>query len=172
MKELVQAAGPDYVGVCLDTGNPMLVLEDPLQTVEVLGRYAVTSHVRDSVLYEDEGGAVFQWVALGDGNVAIERVIGEFRRRCPGVPVNLEIITGRPPAALPYLNPGYWNGFENVKARDFARFVALARAGEASRARPTHDPNDPAHQKGDLVRSLAWFRMQRLQAPASPAQRA
>jgi sugar phosphate isomerase/epimerase len=162
MKYLVEQAGPDYVGVCLDTGNPILVLEDPLQTVETLAPYTVTTHFRDSVLYQNERGAVFQWVALGDGNVGIEGVIREFRQRCPGVPFNFEIITGRPPAPLPYLEPAYWKGFEDVPARDFARFVALARRGDASLARPPHNPNDPDRQKADLNRSLAWLRKKSL----------
>ena len=36
MRYLIEQAGPDYVGVCLDTGNPFWVIEDPLQTVEIL----------------------------------------------------------------------------------------------------------------------------------------
>ena len=158
MKRLVEQAGPDYVGVCLDTGNPILVLEDPLQTVEILAPYAVTTHFRDTVLYAGDRGAVFQWVALGDGNVAIDGVIREFRRRCPHVPLNLEIITGRPPADLPYFEPEYWKGFDKVSAADFARFVGLARSGKAALARPPHNPNDPERQKADLLRSLDWFR--------------
>ena len=43
MRYLVEQAGPDYVGVCLDTGNPILVLEDPLETVEILAPYALTT---------------------------------------------------------------------------------------------------------------------------------
>ncbi len=155
MKYLIEQAGPDYVGSCLDTGNPMLVLEDPLQTVEILAPYAVTSHFRDSALWPHERGAVFQWTALGDGNIGIGRVIQAFRQRCPHAALNLEIITGRPPAILPYLEPDYWKGFEKVKASDFARFHALAKPHAAV---PPHNPNDPELQKTDLNRSLTWLR--------------
>jgi sugar phosphate isomerase/epimerase len=157
MKHLIEQAGPDYVGVCLDTGNPMLVLEDPLATVEILAPYAATSHFRDSGIWPHERGAVYQWMALGDGNVAIDRVIREFRQRAPQAPVNLEIITGRAPAPLPYFEPDYWKGFEKVKAADFARFAALARNGKPTMARPPHNPSDPEMQKSDLKRSLDWL---------------
>ena len=56
------------MGACLDTGNPMWVMEDPLLTLEVLGPYTVTTHIRDSVVFEHPRGAAAQWVALGDGH--------------------------------------------------------------------------------------------------------
>ena len=102
MRALIEQAGTDFVGCTLDTGNPMEVLEDPLETVEVLGPVAVVSHFRDSVLWEHPRGAAFQWTAMGDGSVEIERAVKRFVEIAPGVPVVLEIITGRPPAVLPY----------------------------------------------------------------------
>ena len=51
------------MGACLDTGNPMWVMEDPLLTLEVLGPYTVTTHIRDSVVFEHPRGAAAQWVA-------------------------------------------------------------------------------------------------------------
>jgi len=157
MKHLVEQAGPDYVGVCLDTGNPILVLEDPLQTIEILAPYALTTHLRDSRLWRHDRGAAFQWVALGDGNVNIDHCVREFRRLCPTVPLNFEIITGRAPAVLPFHEPEYWKGFESVKASEFARFLLLAARGQPS-PDPGRDPNDPDLQKTDLNRSLAWLR--------------
>jgi sugar phosphate isomerase/epimerase len=158
MKYLVEQAGTEYTGVCLDTGNPILVLEDPLQTVEILAPYTVTTHVRDTAIWQDSRGAQFQWVALGEGNIGIGNVIREILRRSPGVAVNLEIITGRPPTPLPYLEPAFWRGFEKVRARDFARFMVLAGRGRPFE--PVHPmaPNDPAQQKADLERSLEWLR--------------
>ena len=33
---MIDEAGKDFVGSCLDTGNPMWLLEDPMLTLEVL----------------------------------------------------------------------------------------------------------------------------------------
>lgn len=157
MRYLIEQAGPDYVGVCLDTGNPIWVLEDPLQTVEILAPYTVTSHFRDTAIWKHPQGAAFQWVAMGEGNVAIDKVVREFVRRCPNAGFNLEIITGRPPDILNYLDPQFWKPFQKVTAKDFARLVALAQAG-----RPFHSakmaPNDPEQQRTDLERSLKYCR--------------
>ncbi|MBI3694298.1 MAG: sugar phosphate isomerase/epimerase, partial [Acidobacteria bacterium] len=129
MRELVERAGPDYVGVCLDTGNPIWVLEDPLQTVEILAPYALSSHFRDTAVWKQERGVAFQWVAMGEGNVGIDQVVREFARRAPNAGFNLEIIAGQPPDVHRYLEPDFWKGFEKVAAKDFARFLALAERG-------------------------------------------
>jgi sugar phosphate isomerase/epimerase len=131
LKEVIEAAGKDFVGCCLDTGNPMRVLEDPLLTLEILGPYAVTTHIRDSVLFEHPRGAAFQWVALGDGIIDFPRFVGRYQELCPKATMQLENITGRPPMVIPYLERDFWKAFQKVRAADFATYVSLARRGRA-----------------------------------------
>src|SRR3954454_20468513 len=52
VKALIEEAGKDYVAACLDTGNPMWCVEDPLVTLEHVAPYVVTTHVRDSCVFE------------------------------------------------------------------------------------------------------------------------
>jgi len=52
LKALVEEVGPDIVGVCLDTGNPVTLAEDPVMTTEVLASYTLTSHVRYSRVWQ------------------------------------------------------------------------------------------------------------------------
>ena len=129
LKTLIEEAGRDFVGACLDTGNPIQVLEDPVQTYETLGPYAITTHVRDSVVYEHRRGAAFQWVALGDGCLDLAAMIELHRKLCPQTPLLLEIITGRPPQVLPYWEEDFWKFFPRMRAADFARFLKLVRRG-------------------------------------------
>lgn len=169
MRSLIEAAGKDFVGSCLDTGNPMWVLEDPAETVEILGPYALTSHVRDSALYENAGGAAFQWVAMGDGTMEWPRILDGFRRLCPGIPLQLEIITGRKPQMLPYLDEKFWRVFPDMAAEDLARFIALAKRGhpfEGFMVMTDSMENPPAEyvaalreqQRKDLERSVVYAR--------------
>ena len=129
VKALIEESGKDFVGSNLDTGNPLWVVEDPLLTLEILAPYVITSHVRDSVLFEHPRGAAGQWVALGDGQIDFLRFIAQFRQWCPQASMQLEIITGRPPRVIPYLEQDFWKAFPKALASDFARFVALARTG-------------------------------------------
>ena len=50
MKGMIEAIGADVMGVCLDSGNPVWMLEDPHFTLETLVPYALTCHVRDSAV--------------------------------------------------------------------------------------------------------------------------
>ena len=129
LRMLIETAGADLVGVNFDSGNPMWVMEDPALALEVLAPYVETCHFRDSALFEHPRGAAFQWVAMGDGSVNLPGVVDLYKRLCPGKSVLLEIITGRPPQMLPYLEDAWWNGFRKLPAPDFARFLALVKQG-------------------------------------------
>lgn len=167
VKTIIEECGSDFVGSCLDTGNPMWVVEDPLVTLEVLATYVVTTHIRDSVVYEHPRGAAAQWVALGDGIIDFHKFVARYRELCPKANMQLEIITGRPPQVLPYLEPDFWKAFPKAKASEFARFTALARAGKpftgfmvvedgAKAPLPEFKAALKAQQRLDLERSLEY----------------
>jgi hypothetical protein len=121
--------GTDFVGIYLDTGNPVFVLEHPLQTVETLGPYAVTLHLRDSVVYEHPRGVAVHWVPLGEGVVDFKQVVAKARELCPNVYVHAKPITGRPAEVLPYLEPEFWKSYPRARSSDLARFLSLAKKG-------------------------------------------
>ena len=129
VRTIIEESGKDLVGSCLDTGNPMWVAEDPFVSLEVLAPYVVTTHVRDSAIYEHPRGAAAQWVVLGDGSVDFVKFAAEFRRLCPQSTMQLEVITGRPPRIVPYFEPAFWKAFPKTPASEFYRFVALAKSG-------------------------------------------
>ena len=130
LRDLIETAGKDWVGCNLDSGNPMLTIEDPQLVLEILGPYTLTSHIRDSVIFEHPRGAAWQWVAMGDGS-AIDwpKFISRYKQLCPNAPFLLENITGRPPRVVNYLEPEFWKAFPNAIATDFAPFIKLAKQG-------------------------------------------
>ncbi len=167
VKTIIEESGKDYVGSCLDSGNPMWLVEDPLYTLETLAPYVVTTHIRDSALYEHPRGAAFQWVALDDGNIDFQKFIARYRELWPQSSMQLEIITGRRPAVLNYLEPDFWRGLPKTKAEKFVRFEAIARQGkpfsgfmvvEEGFAHPPEEYRDALRrqQQIDLERSLEY----------------
>ena len=128
-RQLIEGAGKEFVGSYLDTGNPVFVMEDPLETVETLGPLAVTLHLRDSVVYETRRGVAVQWVPLGEGVVDFKRIIERARELCPPLYVYIKPITGRPPAVMPYLDREFMQTYRDSKASTLARFLALAKSG-------------------------------------------
>ena len=157
---LVEAAGPDFVGVNLDSGNATWTMEDPLTSLETLAKYALTTSLRDSAIWESENGATIQWTAMGEGTVDVQTYFERFAELCPGIPVHIETISGFN-REIPYLKPGFWKEWPKAKAQDFARFVALAKKGKA---RPTWNPPagvdrrqaEQDYQKGEIERSLQF----------------
>src|SRR5881396_1220172 len=130
---LVEAAGKDYVGVNLDSGNAAWTMEDPLASLETLAPYVVTTSLRDSAVWESANGATVQWTAMGEGTVDLKSYFDKFALLCPEVPVHIETISGFN-RELPYLKEDFWKVWPKAKAKDFARFLALAKQGKPREA--------------------------------------
>jgi sugar phosphate isomerase/epimerase len=129
MREVIEAAGKDWVGSYLDTGNPVFVVEDPVTTVETLAPYALCVHLRDSVVYERPGGAMVAWVPLGEGDIDFHKIVAMVRQTKPDVYVYIKPITGRPAQLMPYLEPDFWQSYPKARAFEFVQFLALAKRG-------------------------------------------
>lgn len=129
LRQVIEAAGKDIVGVYMDTGNPVFVLEHPLTTLETLAPYVCTLHLRDSIIYEHPRGVAVHWVPLGEGVVDFPALVARARELCPAVTYFVKPITGRPPEVLPYLEPAFWASWKDMRAADLAKFLALARKG-------------------------------------------
>lgn len=153
---LVEDAGPDVVGVCLDAGNALWAMEDPHLTLETLAPYVVTSHTRDSAVRRRPDGAEVAWTRMGEGNVRIDEYLTSFLSRCPGLPLTLEIIVMPAPRALPFRIAAFWEGYRRTPAWEFQRFLDLVDNGVPV---PLPDgPVDPAAELANVERSVDWLR--------------
>jgi len=157
LKMLIEEAGRDFVGACLDSGNPLWTLEDPHVALETLAPYVLTSHVRDSAVWTTPDGAAVTWVRMGDGNVGIADYVRRFARLCPGRPLSLEIIVFGP-RKFAWRDPKFWDAYRDIPAWQFARFEALAEKGAPRADAPWDRPNEGAREKEDLEASFAWTR--------------
>ena len=150
LKMLVDTAGTDFVGVCIDSGNASWAMEDPHLTLETLAPYVLTSHMRDSAVWNTPAGAVAQWTRMGEGNVDIARYIRTYTERCPGRAVSLELIMHRQ-RTFDYHDDEFWATYPATPAREFARFLTRAEKGEP---RPDVD-SSLTETVGDVDVSLA-----------------
>src|SRR6478735_11014409 len=140
LKGLIEAAGSDYVGVCIDSGNAVWTIEDPHLTLETLAPYVLTSHVRDSYVFNSPRGTAVQWSRMGDGNIGMEDYLRTYVEWCPGKAVSLEVIVSGSPRLFDYRNPQAWEVFRTTPAWEFARFLALCDKGTP---RPLPAPPPP-----------------------------
>jgi sugar phosphate isomerase/epimerase len=158
LKTLIEGAGKDFVGVCIDSGNPLWAIEDPHLTLETLAPYVLTSHIRDTAVWKIPEGAAVQWVRMGEGNIGIDNYLRRYLELCPGKAVTLEIIVTAA-RKFAYLDPKFWDGYRNVPAWEFSRFLALVERGKPRDARAAVPKEQAAQtEREDLEASMRWVR--------------
>jgi sugar phosphate isomerase/epimerase len=162
LARLVEQAGPDFVGVNLDSGNSTWTYEDPYEALLILGKYALTTSLRDSMVWKTANGVAVQWTAMGDGLVDWKRYFTKFAELCPNVPVHIETISGFS-REFPIWKRETWDLFPEARAADLAAFLAFAERGRPIKPfePPAGTPRKQAeveYQKREVERSLEHCR--------------
>jgi sugar phosphate isomerase/epimerase len=126
--DLMKRVGGEHLGVCLDTGNNIALLDDPLATVRALAPWTLTVHLKDMGVEEARDGFLLAEVPLGTGLLDLKAIVGAVRKANPKARFNLEMMT-RDPLSIPCLADKYWATLDRVPGRDLARTLAWVRAG-------------------------------------------
>jgi sugar phosphate isomerase/epimerase len=132
---LLKKLGSDHVGVCLDTGNNLALLEDPMEVVETLAPLAITAHLKDMGIEEFDQGFRIAEVPLGEGVLDLTRIVKVLRTAHPGIHLNLEMIT-RDPLDIPCLSDRYWATFPDLPGKHLARALSYVRAHRPTQPLP------------------------------------
>jgi sugar phosphate isomerase/epimerase len=152
LKMLVEAAGPDFVGVNFDSGNACWALEDPLSALATLAPHVLTTSLRDTMLWESADGITTQWTALGEGCTDLPAFFDLFEQSCPGVAVHIETISGFS-RSFPIYDRNFWRGYPDAHAADLAGLLAMARKGR--RIGPFVPPAGEGRQRAEQEYQLA-----------------
>jgi 3-oxoisoapionate decarboxylase len=159
MKMMIEAVGRDVMGVCLDSGNPVWMLEDPHMTLEMLIPYAETCHVRDSAVWKVPEGIAVRWVNMGEGNVDIDGWIRKFIQAKPGLPIIFENLVSANPRVHAVYDPKFWDNWRRMPAWEFSRFLAVAERGTPKLATPRPAGRTAGQQRiEDLETSVRYTR--------------
>jgi sugar phosphate isomerase/epimerase len=126
---LMKQHSSEYLGVCLDTGNNLSVLDDPMETIERLAPYTFNVHLKDMAVQEYEKGFLLSEVPLGEGFLDMKKIVNTIRRAKPQVFLSLEMIV-RDPLEIPCLTDKYWATFEGRNGVYLARALSMVRANK------------------------------------------
>ena len=137
---LLEQYSSEYLGVSLDTGNNLTVLDDPIETVEKLAPYTLNVHFKDMAAEETADGFRISEVPLGEGMLDIPRITDIIRTARPDVHFSLEMIT-RDPLEVPCLTEKYWSTFDDVNGGGAG---ADADAHQRRTCRARRCPGSPA----------------------------
>ena len=156
--ELVEKAGPDFVGVNIDSGNAAWTLEDPLDVLERLGPYTLCSSLRDDMIWNTNDGAAIQWTAVGDGLIDWKTFVTRWQILCPKVPIQIETISGFS-RNFPYKTESFWQHYDK-RPEALAKFEALAAKGHPLPSFKAEGPDkkeaERAYQKAEIERSITF----------------
>jgi 3-oxoisoapionate decarboxylase len=133
--DLIKKLDSPLVGVCLDFGNSVALLETPQETAELLAPHTFTTHVKDMGVEEYADGFLLAEVPLGSGFLDLAKIIAIVRKARPEIRLNLEMIT-RDPLKIPCLAPKYWATLESVPGRRLAEILTLVRAKAGKKPLP------------------------------------
>jgi 3-oxoisoapionate decarboxylase len=142
---LLSQLGSPKIGACIDFGNNVSLLEDPLDTIRTLAPFAITTHLKDMAVRPSADGFELSEVPLGEGLVPLAEAVRVIRAARSDVRFCLEMIT-RDPLAVPYKSEKYWVAVNRPSASDLERFEreVLSRAWTQPLPRISHLP--PAGQ--------------------------
>jgi 3-oxoisoapionate decarboxylase len=133
--EMLRRASSPFVGACVDFGNNVALLEDPVELARKLAPYAVTTHLKDMAVKRYDQGFELSEVPLGEGIVPLGKIIDILRQSRSDIHLCLEMIT-RDPLKVPYRDDRYWATFEKRDQDRIQRFEASTLSRESSRPLP------------------------------------
>ena len=159
--DLINAAGRDFVGANIDSGNAAWTLEDPMDVLETLGPVTLCSSLRDDMAWETPEGAAVQWTAAGEGLIDWKAYAARWAQLCPKTPIMIETISGGP-RMFPYKQPEFWRHYDK-RPEKLAKFEAMMRRGRqipAFKAPPGPEGRKATqdHQRSELEKSIRYLR--------------
>ena len=133
--DILKRLSSEWVGVCVDTGNSLALLEDPMAVVEQLAPFAVSTHLKDMAVQEYEEGFLLSEVPLGEGFLDLKRMVSILHQSNPKLHFNLEMIT-RDPLKIPCLTEKYFTTMPALSAREMAAALAQVRRHASKKPLP------------------------------------
>ncbi|MGA3040792.1 MAG: TIM barrel protein [Bryobacteraceae bacterium] len=159
MVALMKAKASRWLGVCLDTGNNIALLDDPMALVETLAPYALCTHIKDMAVAPYPDGFLLSEMPLGEGALDMGRIVDTIRRARPETRLTLEMIT-RDPLKVPCLTDAYWATFPARSPLYLARTLRMVRDSKRDLPEVSGLPRDAQLQleEDNVKKSLAYAR--------------
>lgn len=156
---IIKNLGSEWVGVTLDFGNNLSLLEEPMEVIRTLAPFAFSTHVKDMGVKAYEKGFLLSEVELGKGIVDLKTAVELCKKHNSQVTFSLEMIT-RDPLQIPCLEESYWLTFESTKAKDLAKILRIVRdqafQGELPHINHLNSEQRLAFEEENVVKCLAY----------------
>lgn len=129
---LLQQFDSEWLGACVDTGNSIALLEDPLETAKALAPFAKSVHLKDQAVQLSPKGFLLGDIPLGQGCIDLRSVVKVLKDKLPNLRFSLELIT-RPPLLVPCLDDSYWHTLHEVPAYQLSKMLQWVRERQSDK---------------------------------------
>lgn len=114
----------EYLGACVDFGNNISLLDQPMALIEAAAPYAKSTHVKDMAVRPYADGFEMSEVVMGKGFLPLEKIFAILWKANPRLRMSLEMIS-RDPLKVPCLTDQYWVTFPDRNGLMLARTLRL-----------------------------------------------
>jgi sugar phosphate isomerase/epimerase len=92
--EVVRKVNSEYVGAHIDTGNSMMVWEEPIEAVKNMAPYAVSTHFKDQMVIQLNDQPMIVGTPLGKGSIDCAECFRILAEKSPLGRINIEVCYG------------------------------------------------------------------------------
>ena len=157
--DIMKKVESEWVGVNIDFGNNVALIENPMTVVRTLAPYVFSTHVKDMGVKEYADGFLLSEVPLGEGLLDLKAMFEICRKNNPDVTFNLEMIT-RDPLRIPCLTTDFWETMPSVPAKEVADTLQMVRKQSFSTDLPTvsqlNDEQRLSVEEANIIESLRY----------------
>ena len=133
---LVEAVGPDVMGITFDTANVLQRGEDPVAAARRVAPYVRQTHVKDVALVFGTEGVDRQPRPCGQGVIDFRAILTILAEARPDLNLSIENSTARSAIApIQIFDPVWLAAHPDLSIAEFAAFVQLVRQYEGRIAR-------------------------------------
>jgi sugar phosphate isomerase/epimerase len=122
---LVEAVGPDVVGVTFDVGNVVQRGESPVRAAVRVAPYVRQTHLKDIVLAFAPDGVLKQMRPCGQGLIDFEAVLRVLATYTPTLTLTIENPNERGLSTLEFFNPAWHASHPDLTTAELAEYVGL-----------------------------------------------
>lgn len=127
LAELMRGLSSEWIGVLVDTGNNLALLEDPMETIRTLAPFVMSVHLKDMALQPMEQGFLLSEVRLGTGMLDLVGLVARLTKVNPSIALHLEMAT-RDPLRVPCLTDAYFATFPGRRKTHLEAAMARVKA--------------------------------------------
>jgi sugar phosphate isomerase/epimerase len=160
---LMKKTSSEWIGVLVDTGNNLALLEEPQAVIETLAPFALSVHLKDMAVQVSDDGFLLSEVPLGTGMLDLPRMVATLVKANPRIIFNLEMAT-RDPLRIPCLTDGYFATFPERKATRLDATMQFAKANPPKQPPPVVSGKPTAQvlaeEEANNRSGLEWMKKQ------------